>query len=254
MKKHILSLLIIAFVILLQSCSKSNDSASLSNSSSGNSTGGSMARFTLVGNYLYTINSQTLKTFNVSNPASPVLENTVSVGPAIETIFPFKGNLYIGSTTTLYVYSLNNPGKPAALSATSYQLPFRGGDPVVTNDSLAYSSIRNTSGVGSLLYVSDVKNPQATRVLNQIPFSATTYGLGLADTALYICGHRAGLFVYSLTPSPLNPALRKTINDGETYYDVIPAGNLLYTWIEGGNSIFNIADRMNPVQLSKTKN
>ena len=243
--------LMICSAILLVSCSKEG---AVSSSSSGNSTGGSLARFTLVGNYLYTINSQTLKTFNVSNPASPVLENTVSVGPDIETIFPFKDKLFIGSNQTMYVYSLSNPAKPVAVSGTNYVVPFRARDPVVANDTLAYSSLRNSDGFGGTLNVLDIRNAQSPSVIARLPLSASPYGLGLADTALYLCTHSAGLAVYSLKTNASNPVLRKSINDGETYYDVIPSGNLLYTWIEGGNSIFTIIDRMNPVLVSKTKN
>lgn len=253
MKKHTLSLLIIAVTLLFYSCTKSGDSSYSSNVSS-NSTGGSLARFTLVGDYLYTINNQKLKTYNVSNPASPVLANTTTVGPDIETIFPFKDKLFIGSNQTMYVYSLSNPAKPGAISGTNYVIPFRARDPVVANDTLAYSSLRNSSGPGGTLNVTDIRNLQSPLVINRIPLSTSPYGLGLADTALYLCEHNAGLKVYSLKTSVFDPIVRKSINDGETYYDVIPSGNLLYTWIEGGNSIFNITDRMNPVQLSKTKN
>ncbi len=245
-------LLIIIAIFILSSCSK--DGAAVDSQSSGNSTGGSMARFTLVGNYLYTINNQYLKTFNVSNPGNPTLESTVNVGPDIETIFPFKGNLFIGSNQTLYVYSLSNPAKPSSNSATNYVVPFRASDPVVANDTLAYSSLRNTGTTGGTLTIMNIRNVQLPVVLNRIALSTSPYGLGLIDTALYLCESNAGLKVYSLKANATSPTVRKTISDGETYYDVIPSGNLLYTWIAGGNSIFNIADRMNPVLLSKTKN
>lgn len=250
MKKHILSLLIIS-VLLLHSCSKSSDAAS-SSLSAGNSTGGSLARFTLVDNYLYTINNQNLKTYNVSNPASPVLENTTTVGGDIETIFPYKDKLFIGSSRAMYVYSISNPAKPQKTSQVAYVVI--GCDPVVANDSLAYSTVRNPGGTGSILNVIDIKNIQAATIVNRRNFATSMYGLGLVDTALYICEHRAGLKIYSLTNSAFTPTLRKELNDGETYYDVIPSGNLMFTWIEGGNSILNITDRMNPVLLSKTKN
>lgn len=236
--------------LLFSSCTKTGSDAS---SSGGNSTSGSMARFTLVGNYLYTVNQQSLKTFNVSNPASPKLESTVNVGPDIETIFPFKGGLYIGSNTAVYLFDITNPAKPERSSQASYII--RGNDPVVANDSLAYSTIRNFGVNNSTLNVINVKNSKAISILSRFPVNAGLYGLGTADSALYICQHNAGLRIYSIKDSlAYNPASRRIVNDGEIYFDVIPSGNLLYTWIEGGNSIFNITNRMNPILLSKTKN
>jgi hypothetical protein len=248
MKKYLLFILITACIA--SSCSKEGVS---SDSAGGNSTGGSMARFTLVGNYLYTVNQQNLKTFDVSNPAAPTLQSTVDVGPDIETIFPFKGNLYIGSSTAVYLYSLANPAKPERSSSATYIIRSR--DPVVANDSLAYSAIRSINAGGSLLNVIDIRNPKAISIRMQLPFTEALYGLGIADSALYLCRHSSGLQVFSISDSlAYRPISRKVVNDSETYYDVIPSGNRLYTWIEGGNCIFDITARMNPVLLSKTKN
>lgn len=251
--KYILFAFLACASFLIISCAKDGLGASNATSnSSGNSTGGSLARFTLVGNYLYTINNQNLKTYNVSTPASPALESTITVGGDIETIFPYKDKLFIGSSRVMYVYSISNPAKPQKTSQVAYVVI--GCDPVVANDSLAYSTVRNLRGNGSTLNVIDIKNVQAATIVNRISFATNMYGLGLADTALYVCEHSAGLKIYSLKNSATIPTLRKALNNGETYYDVIPSGNLLYTWIEGGNSILNITDRMNPVLLSKTKN
>jgi hypothetical protein len=41
-------------------------------------TGGSMARFTLYDNYLYTVNNYTLKLFNISTPTAPSQENEIN--------------------------------------------------------------------------------------------------------------------------------------------------------------------------------
>jgi hypothetical protein len=249
MKKYIL--LSICIVALLSSCTK--ESASLNSAVSGNSTSGSMARFTLAGNYLYTVNSTNLKTYDVSNPAAPVLESTVGIGSNIETVFAFKGSLFIGSSQSMYLYSLANPAKPVRQSQANYVRI--GCDPVVANDSMAYSTVRNLNGFGGTLNMINIKNPLAATITSQLFLTTNPYGLGMADTALYICQHSAGLQVYNLAGAGVfRPLAVKAINDGETYYDVIPFGNLLYAWIEGGNSIYNISNRMNPTLLSKTKN
>ncbi|MEO7766646.1 MAG: hypothetical protein ABIS01_04440, partial [Ferruginibacter sp.] len=67
--------------------------------------GGSMARFTIVNNYLYTVGQASLAAFNISLPAEPVKENVKSIGWNIETIYPLKDKLFIGSQTGMFIYS-----------------------------------------------------------------------------------------------------------------------------------------------------
>jgi len=248
--KNIFFCIISAISFLLSGCSKSgSDSSSTVNSTS---TAGSLARFIIVGNYLYTISHQNLKSFNITDPANPVLESEQSIGQQIETIYGFKGNLFIGSSTDMYAYSLTNPGKPAKLSQLTYWV--RGKDPVVANDTIAFSTVRNTTGSGGVLNIINIKNINSATLVNSIALQSP-YGLGLIDTALYICEHMNGLKVYTLpTKSNGTPTYKKTISNSEIYYDVIPYNNLLYAYIAGGNCIFDITDRMNPVLLSKTKN
>ena len=68
-----------------------------------------MARFTIVGNYLYTVDKTDLKVFDIANPAAPVFRQTVPVGFEIETIFPFKDKLFIGSTSVVHIFSIADP-------------------------------------------------------------------------------------------------------------------------------------------------
>ena len=250
MKNKIYSCLVVFFCLFLMNCSK--DGSSDSKSIAGNSTGGSLARFTIVGNYLYTINHQNLKSFNINNPANPILESEITIGQEIETIYSFKNNLFIGSSTNMYVYSLANPGKPSVATQLAYWV--RGKDPVVANDTVAFSTVRNVSGMGGVLNIINIKNINSAQLTGSITMQSP-YGLGLSDSALYICEHINGLKVYALsTKTGSIPTYKKTITNSEIFYDVIPFNNLLYAYIAGGNCIFDISDKMNPVLLSKTKN
>ena len=86
-----MKLLTIVFsTLLFASCSK-NVLNNNSTSDGANGIGGSLARFTLSGNYLYVVEPTSLKTFDVSNPAAPVLQNTIGIsGANVETIYPYK--------------------------------------------------------------------------------------------------------------------------------------------------------------------
>ena len=63
-----------------------------------NGTGGSMARFGLREDRLYTVDNTDLRVFDVSIPERPLYIRNVPTGNwGIETIFPFGNHLFIGS-------------------------------------------------------------------------------------------------------------------------------------------------------------
>jgi hypothetical protein len=61
--------------------------------------GGSMARFTIVNNYLYAVSNSALNVVSIANGADPVFSNKVQMNWGIETLYPFNNRLFIGSTT-----------------------------------------------------------------------------------------------------------------------------------------------------------
>ena len=79
-----------------------------------NGQGGSMARFTLMNDYLYTVSYRELYSFNVSTPQDPkyINKSVIPDNQMIETIYPFKNKLFIGSTTGMYIYDVSTPGSP----------------------------------------------------------------------------------------------------------------------------------------------
>ena len=100
--------------------------------------GGSLARFAIVGNYLYTVDDQKLKVYDISNAADPLLKNTTQVGFEIETIFPFKDRLFIGSTSSVHIFSITDPLHPEKLSEAISPQVLRRCDPVVAKDTVAF--------------------------------------------------------------------------------------------------------------------
>ena len=132
-------LMIFVFAVVFYGCDK--QSADFSSFSSPVGQGGSLARFTIVGNYLYTVDKQNLKVFNITNAANPVFTKLVPVGFEIETIYPFKDKLFIGSTTVVHIFSISDPTSPQKLSVAISPTIIRRCDPVVAKDSVALSLI-----------------------------------------------------------------------------------------------------------------
>src|SRR5581483_9870176 len=185
------SLLAIVLVTGVQ-CSKS---ATASTTGSG----GSTARFAIWGDYLYTVDKENLKVFSLADASNPVLKNTVPVGFEVETIYPFNNNLFIGSTSVVHIFSLNNPESPQQLSQAISPTVIRRCDPVVAKDNVAYATLRTNGpcgGTQSILAVYDVKNITQPAQVATFPVNEP-YGLGYADTALYVCD-RYSLKVFNI--------------------------------------------------------
>ena len=91
--------LIFSFLFFaLLSCEQDSTEA-LTVAASDTGTSGSLARFTIVGDYLYTIDFTTLKMVDLKNPSNPVLANSMAVGQGVETLFSLDGFLLMGTQT-----------------------------------------------------------------------------------------------------------------------------------------------------------
>ncbi|HYG38287.1 MAG TPA: hypothetical protein VD908_06700 [Cytophagales bacterium] len=209
--KNILYLLILA-VLLVFGCSE-ND-ANITPSRAGK--GGSMARFAISGNYLYSVSNSKLNLFNIIDTHHPVKEKSLSVGWGIETIYPYKNYLFMGSQTGMYIYNNTDPANPEFLS--NYQHIFSC-DPVVVDDNYAYITLRDGSSCRQgdnrleIVDIKDLTNPQLKKSYNM----TNPYGLGIDQNKLFVCDD--GLKVYDAT-DPLNLQLLKHFEINA--YDVIP--------------------------------
>lgn len=246
MKKSLFYILLSATLVTTLKCNKQN--AALSTTGSG----GSTARFAIYGNYLYTVDKEYLKVFNISDVANPVLKNTVPVGFEIETIYPFKDKLFIGSTSVVHIFSIDNPESPQKLSTAISPEVLRRCDPVVAKDTVAYATLRTNGfcgGTQSILAAYDIKDITKPVQKGSYPVSEP-YGLGYADTALYVCD-RYGLFVFNIK-NAFSPQLSKKFSDG-WYLDVIPYNNTLICQVQDGLTLYDITNCMNPTLITKIK-
>jgi hypothetical protein len=192
----------------------------------GNSTSGSMARFTLVNDYLYAVDNSKLYSFSLSNATEPSLNSEQNIGWGIETIYPFKNNLFIGSNTGMVIYNINNPGQPNYEGGFSHATAC---DPVIANDKYAFVTLRGgtrCNDADNQLDVLNVENVKTPRLLKT--YSMTNpYGLSLSGNILFICDGRAGLRVLDATDVQ-NIKEKKRIKDIGVATDVITIGNRAY--------------------------
>ena len=237
-------ILIIASLVFLFGASCTKEGVSSADAAGGTGKGGSMARFTISGNYLYLADWNSIRVFDINNPSSPVEKAPVPVGFGVETIFPYKDKLFIGSVTGMYIYSIAIPASPVKLGSAIHM---RSCDPVVSNDTISYVTLRgnNCGPAESGLYIYDIKNISNPSLIKLLPLSSP-YGLGLVDSVVFVCRGNEGLTAVNIK-KPKEPNIMYTKNDGD-YMDVIPYDNLLICYVKTGILIYDISD---PGNISK---
>jgi len=196
-------------------------------------TGGSLARFQIVDNYLYAVGNYEMAIFNIQNLAEPILTNTQYAGWNIETMFQAEGYLYLGSTNGMYIYNLVNPSSPEFVSDFTH---WEGCDPVVVDGDYAYLTLRGGNLCGQLesvlevIDISDKTNPTLAARYNL----ENPYGLGIKDNMLYVCDGTAGLKLFERETSEYL-RLVNSLKDIQAK-DVIPLEKSLI--LIGGNTLY----------------
>jgi hypothetical protein len=209
--------------------------ASLANSSTRSATvgiAGSMARFTIVDKYMYAVGLYSLKVLDIATPSSPLYKKDVSIGDGIETIFPFKDKLFIGSNRAMYIYDISTAETP---KFTGFFQHVRSCDPVVTDGRTAYVTLRAGNACGDItqsrLEVIDVSVLNTPKLIGSYPLQ-NPFGLAKDGDLLWVCDGTAGLKLYDAS-NPLGISLMKTITNIEPF-DVIPQdGKLIVSAKEG---------------------
>lgn len=193
-------------------------SGSGTNGSDATGTGGSMARFTIVESFLYALHESYIQLVRIDDPVNPSLWSRVDVGWGIETIFPYGDNLFIGSTTGMFIYDNTDPESPMRLSSFAHVTSC---DPVVAQGDFAYVTLRAGSFCGGgvnrldILDITDLTDPVMVESYSmQGPF-----GLGIDGSTLFVADGVAGLKVYDVT-DPMDIDLLAFETSNETY-DVI---------------------------------
>ncbi|SDD86286.1 Uncharacterized conserved protein [Pricia antarctica] len=186
--------------------------------------GGSLARFRIVGDYLYAVEWSSINIFDISNLDSPKTLQEVYTNGAIETIYNQGDILFLGGQQGMYIYDISSPETPIYISEFIHGTAC---DPVVVDGDYAYVTLKGDTWCGNTesgLYIvnlKDLKNP----VLQKFYPLNGPNGLGFKDDKLFICDGSDGLKVYDKS----NVDDLKLLNHFKDIvtYDVIPLQNSL---------------------------
>jgi hypothetical protein len=225
----------------------SNASAAAASSLGSTGTAGSTATMALVGDYLYVIpEAHSLNTINVSDPSKLALSSSIPAGFDIETIFPIRNRLLLGSKTGVYIFSLDNPSKPFSLGQFSHG---RACDPVIADQNYAYVTLRSGTYCGGASNELDILNAQdltQVSMLKTYPMTSPS-GLGKDGSLLFICdGPEVKVFDAS-DPSNLRQLSSIQVTAA---YDVIASNHVLLVASPAGLDQFDYSDPSHIVALS----
>jgi hypothetical protein len=215
--------------------------------SSQSGVGGSMARFTITGEYLYAVDHTDLITFNITSAQNTVKVDQKGLGWGIETIFPYQENLFIGSESAMYIYELSNPTSPSQLSVYLHATSC---DPVVVEGEYAFVTLREgercPGGINRLevIDVEDLTQPTKVQSYEMI----NPHGLGIDNGTLFISEGDFGLKILDAS-NPLEIKQLRHITDIHAY-DVIPLNGVLMVTGESGIVQYDYSDLENLRHLS----
>jgi len=188
--------------------------------------GGSMARFAITGNTLYIVTRQSLDVYDITQPNRPVKATKTDLGVGIETIFPYKNNLFVGANDGMYIFDNALPQSPRLLTC----------DPVVVQGTYAYVTLRNATVCRqfvsrSTLDVVDISNLSRPQLITSVPMDSP-YGLGVDGNRLFVGEGSRGLKLFDIS-NPALPVMKEFRSDIPTY-DVIPYRSTLIVTGEKG--------------------
>jgi len=211
--------------------------------------GGSLARFTILGEFMYVVDEYSLKSFDLAIPDRPDLANEVNLGWGIETIFPYQDKLFIGSNNAMFIYETSNPAQPRELSTFWHA---NSCDPVYVSNDVAFVTLRDgttcRNGLNQLevLDVKDLTNP---KLLATYPMHHPI-GLSVNGNSLFLCEDDQGLKVFDISDLMAIDKNLISHEKGFTAFDIITYGELGIVIAEEGLVQYDISDPGNLKVLS----
>ncbi|MEW2921315.1 hypothetical protein AB1A65_07590 [Muricauda sp. ANG21] len=200
------------------------DFALANDASGGTGQGGSLARFKIVNDYLYAVDSHNINVFNISDLENPQNLDDVYAGFDIETIFYNGTYLFLGSMRGMYIYDIADPAAPSLISEFEHGTAC---DPVVVDGDYAYVTLRGGNGCGATesgLFIVDISNIENPKLVVQYPMDGP-YGLGIKDEKIFVCDGESGLKVYDKTD--IMDLVELNHFENIVTFDVIPLENHL---------------------------
>lgn len=212
-------------------------------------TNGSTARFAIINNFLYTVGFSSLTAFDISQSFKPAYSGTTPVSWNVETIYPLKDILFIGTNNGMYMYDVqSSPSAPSLIGEFTH---VRGCDPVIADNTYAYVTINDSSaclGFNNELQIVNIQDLNNSFLVESYQL-VHPIGLSKDGNNLFICDGQDGLKIYNAA-DVTNLQLIKQLKDAEVY-DVVAANGLAIVVANNGLYQYDYSDLSNIHLISK---
>lgn len=203
--------------------------------------GGSMARFTIMGDHLYGLDGANIDIVNINTQTDPKAVKEFTLAWDIETLFPHNNKLFVGSQSGMYILNVSNPELPVQLSRYAH---IQSCDPVVVEGDYAYVTLRSGTtcqGFTNQLEVINISTPESPILERTYPMT-NPHGLGIDNGTLFICDGSDGLKIYDA--SDINAISQNQLAHYNTIkaFDIIPYQNIAMMIGEDGLYQYNYAN------------
>lgn len=168
---------------------------------------GSITKFSLLNDFLYVMDGNNLKPFDLTSPTRPSNTNEVQIWREVETLFAYNNHIFMGTTSGMLIYETANRNAPSQIGVIQHA---NACDPVVVDGDYAYVTLRTgttCSGQQNQLDVIDVSN-YAQPLLKKTFSLKNPHGLGVKNNTLFVCDGTSGLKIFDAT-DPLDVGNQK---------------------------------------------
>ena len=206
-----------------ESDSTSPSQPTINSGSGGVGQGGSLARFTIAGNYLYVVTNNALFTYSILNKTNPELVSKVNLWAFTETIFTMDNYLFLGTRNGVEIFNISNPLEPVFTSRYSH---IESCDPVVARGNYVYSTLRTGTSCNrgtNRLDVIDISDISFPRQVNSLVME-NPKGLALWNDFLFVCDNSNIKTFFMKNPTNPNQIASTQLDD---CFDLIATGNNL---------------------------
>ena len=211
---------------------------------------GSLSSFALVGDFFYFINGSDVNVYNIADFNNPFFTDGFQVAWNIETLFPYKDNLFIGGQNGMYIYDNSDPSSPVYMSEFVHA---RACDPVFVEGSTAYVTLSEGNTCANFvnqLDVIDISNLYQPTLIKSYSMYKPK-GLSVHNNTLFLCDEKAGIKIFDTTDKTAIAQNKLGAIQGKTFIEVI---HMSPTEIMGvgpeGIFQYDVQDVETPVLLS----
>lgn len=208
------------------------------------------ARFTVLGDRLYTAAGGGIIALDISSPKAPLVTATTPVSSTIETISTDGKLLLVGTAGVVRTYEVSSPDHPT-LAASLDQI--RSCDAMVAKDSKIYAALRKSAGgtcpaESNRIVIRGLSSDQVTSDMGSVPMLSPR-ALSLSGSSLFVCDGTNGLI--HLNVSDLNSISQVAAASDDLCDDVYTMNDRLFVRSSDGLSQYDLKTAAPLTRLSR---